>query len=119
MRGVIRWMVCASLAVVSLLAGCAAATSPPQAEVAAVAEFQTLIALRDPASNPADPQTVSALTATAQVTVRFLRRTSGRESVFVLLVRNEREYALALQRLRSSALVEFVEEDERMRPQSR
>lgn len=105
-------------AVSLLLVGCAATARTPSIASDTTKGIPTLIALRDPASDPTIAKTIAALSSIANVTVRFLRRTSGRESVFLLFPSSRAEYVAALEKLRGAAIVEFAEEDERMSPQS-
>lgn len=93
------------------------AAAPPPA-VAASGWVQTIVKLRDPAARADEPAVMQRLSSAAGVEVALVRQMSGNAWVVRLRTAPGPAYDAALQRLRASGLVEYVEPDgvERIQP---
>src|SRR5882672_10640552 len=110
-------------AAAALLAACASASPLPPARVSENEvplvqrqQYQTIIKMKDKNMDPSSSTVVDRLSVVAGARVSYLRQIAGGAHVVVVVPVEPNTYGRALQNLRDSGLVEYVENDALMHP---
>lgn len=73
--------------------------------------IQTIVKMNDLSLDPSQPEVLERIAKVARSTVTYVRPMSGQSHVIIILPTSLTTYQEALQRMRESGLVEYVEPD--------